>query len=157
MTRAATRHGSTRVDARPLLLAGACALAAGCAAPAERTAVGPVVHDAWTRPAAAGENGAVYLTLENADTVDLQLTGVSTPAAPTATLHESVTIGGTTSMTPRPDVLVVRGATVSMRPGGLHVMLTGLVRPLAVGDSIAITLTFAGGRSAAAFARVRDQ
>ena len=146
-----------RTGAISFVLAGALVLGAACAAPPERAVVGPVVRDAWIRPAGAGENGAVYLTLENADTVDLQLVGITTPAATTATLHESVTTGGTTTMTPRPDVLVVRGATVSMRPGGLHVMLTGLTRPLATGDSIAISLNFAGGRSAAAYARVKDQ
>ena len=37
------------------------------------------------------------------------------------------------------------GETVSLEPGGLHIMLIRLTRPIQEGESIEITLRFAGG------------
>jgi copper(I)-binding protein len=34
------------------------------------------------------------------------------------------------------------GGTLQLAPGGKHVMLIGLTAPLAVGDTVALTLTF---------------
>ena len=140
---------------------GLTALAAlsliACGGHREAPPAGPVVSDAWARPAQQGANGAIYLTLENADTVDLHITGVSTNVARSATLHETTTQGNITGMTPRPDVAVVRGATVAMRPGGLHVMLTSLARELRAGDSVPLTLRFADGRSVRTAAVVRAE
>jgi copper(I)-binding protein len=42
-----------------------------------------------------------------------------------------------------------------MRPGGLHLMLVELARPLAVGDAVPLTLRTADGATIAVTARVR--
>ena len=47
------------------------------------------------------------------------------------------------------------GETVRFAPGGLHIMLHGLKRPLAVGDEVPVTLLIEGGGSVTALARVR--
>jgi copper(I)-binding protein len=113
------------------------------------------VRDAWSRPAALGTTGVVYLTLENSDTADVHLVRVVSPLSASAELHETMDHGGMAHMTPRPDVLIARGATVAMRPGGLHVMLVGLKRALAVGDSVPLSLVFADRRAVRAVAVVR--
>ena len=38
---------------------------------------------------------------------------------------------------------VSQSSPVKLTPGGYHLMLTGLTRPLAVGDTFPLTLTFA--------------
>jgi periplasmic copper chaperone A len=38
-------------------------------------------------------------------------------------------------------VALPAGKRVELQPGGYHVMLLGLVRPLGAGDSVALTLT----------------
>ena len=40
------------------------------------------------------------------------------------------------------DIAVAAGETVKLQPGGLHVMLMGLKKPLKVGDTFALTLKF---------------
>ena len=63
----------------------------------------------------------------------------------------ATTMGGSESMTMRPvdAIALPAGEAVELKPGGYHVMLLGLVKPLAVGDEIPLTLTFekAGSRT----------
>lgn len=138
-------------------LAGALGLAlSGCAAGEGSDPRQPVkVRDAWSRPAAIGTTGVAYVTLENTDTADVHLMRVISPVAARAELHETMEHRGMTHMQPRPDVLVAYGATVAMRPGALHVMLTGLERVLAPGDTVPLSLRFSDGRAVRALAIVR--
>ena len=43
------------------------------------------------------------------------------------------------------EIALPAGTPVALEPGGLHVMLIGLVNPLETGDTIEITLTFRNG------------
>ncbi len=113
------------------------------------------VRDAWSRPAAIGTTGVAYITLENTDTADVHLTRVISTVAARAELHETMSSQGMSHMEPRPDVLVAHGATIAMRPGGLHVMLVDLTRALAAGDTVPLSLRFADGRAVRALAIVR--
>jgi hypothetical protein len=126
----------TRV-ARVLALALAVA---GCGAP---NGVG--VSGAWARSTPEGATvAAVYVTLRSAmgDT----LLGVSVPAdvAREAQLHEVVRdAAGRLGMHELARLPLPAGRDVSMQPGGMHVMLVGVARPLAPGGTITLTLRFA--------------
>jgi copper(I)-binding protein len=48
------------------------------------------------------------------------------------------------------------GGTVTLAPGGLHVMLMGLQGPLNVGDQVELTLTFEKGGTITVIAEVRQ-
>jgi copper(I)-binding protein len=48
------------------------------------------------------------------------------------------------------------GAQVELMPGGLHVMLIGLKRPLVTGDEVAVTLILDDGSSRQLTAPVRE-
>ncbi|MES2524536.1 MAG: copper chaperone PCu(A)C [Gemmatimonadota bacterium] len=138
---------------------GALVLVLALAACAEREPPDPPqpvqVRDAWSRPAAIGTTGVAYITLENTDTADVHLTRVISTVATRAELHETMDSQGMSHMEPRPDVLVAHGATIAMRPGGLHIMLVELTRALAVGDTVPLSLRFADGRAVRALAIVR--
>jgi hypothetical protein len=100
------------------------------------------VRDAWARASAgATATGAAYVTLAGGATADA-LTGASTPVAATAEVHESSMQGGVMRMRAVPSIPVPAGRAVTLAPGGLHIMLMGLKRPLAAGDSFPLTLTF---------------
>lgn len=102
-----------------------------------------MVHDAWARASAGNATtGAAYVTLMGGEAPD-QLVGASTPAAANAEVHESFTDNGVMKMRAAPLVPIPPGKTVTFAPGGYHVMLTGLKRPLAGGQSFPLTLTFA--------------
>ncbi|HVF83859.1 MAG TPA: copper chaperone PCu(A)C, partial [Sphingomicrobium sp.] len=59
-----------------------------------------------------------------------------------ATVHESDMTDGVMRMRPVPELDLPSGATVTMAPGGLHIMLTGLKQPLKTGAVLRATLQF---------------
>jgi hypothetical protein len=98
-------------------------------------------------------NGAGYLTIVNRGRLTDRLTGASSPVASTVSIHQSRQIGSMMTMRPIAFLDVAAGARVSLAPGGLHLMLEGLKRPLRAGQSVPVTLIFArGGRVPAALA-----
>ncbi len=102
-----------------------------------------IVHDAWARASAgAATTGAAYLTLLGGDQSDT-LTGVSTPVAATAEVHETINDQGVMKMRPVAEVPIPAHEVVTFAPGGFHIMLTGLKKPLAAGQSFMLTLRFA--------------
>jgi copper(I)-binding protein len=89
--------------------------------------------------------GGAYLTIVNSGSTDDTLVAVTTPAAETAQLHEMKMDGEVMKMSELPGgVPVPAGQTVTLQPGGLHIMLMQLTQPLVEGSSIKLTLTFAG-------------
>ena len=113
------------------LICGSLALAAQ----AEVTA-----KDAWVRgtvPAQTTTGAFVTLT----STTDAKVVGAASPAAKTAEIHESMTHGGVNHMHAVEAVALPAGKAVQLKPGGHHVMLMGLARPLAPGDTVPITFT----------------
>ena len=100
------------------------------------------VQNAWARATPGGaETGAIYLTLEapNGD----RLTGVSSPAAREAGMHEMIQAGNIMKMRQLPAIDLPPGRTVALHPGGMHIMLQGLKKPLRAGDTVSLTLDFA--------------
>jgi periplasmic copper chaperone A len=100
------------------------------------------VDHAWCRPAIAGHQGAVYMTITDAGASD-SLTGASTPVATTAELHRTTNDNGVMKMRAVPSLPVDQGASVTLTPGGYHLMLMNLKQDLNQGQSFPVTLTFA--------------
>lgn len=122
-------------------------VACGKAPPVARPAGPIVVREAWVRSADSGDMGGAYLTLTNVDTMAVTIRGVSTPVAASAELHETMQVDRMVHMMARPDIAIARDSTLTMAPGGLHIMLTALNRALRVGDTVPMTLTLADGRT----------
>lgn len=102
------------------------------------------VTHAWARAMPKGARaGAAYITVVNKGTSDDRLLSASTPVAAQAQLHTTITDNGVMKMRPVSAIDVKPGATVTLKPGGLHMMLTGLKQPLSEGQSFLLTLTFA--------------
>ena len=102
------------------------------------------ISNAWARETVAGQAAtAAYMTLGNRGTGDDRLIAISTPAPAKAMLHASDNAGGIARMRPMEAGLAVpAGATVELKPGGSHVMVTGLGGPLRAGDTLKLTLRF---------------
>jgi copper(I)-binding protein len=107
------------------------------------------VVDVRARPAPLeGGNGAAYMAVLNGLDVPVRLASVTGNAAAAVELHESINDNGVMKMEPHPEGFEIpAGGTLELRPGGKHVMLLGLVKPLAVGDSIDLTLNFEGSKA----------
>ena len=102
------------------------------------------IADAWARETVAGQSGtAGYVTIANRGTGDDRLIGITARAPVTAMLHETSTRSGISSMRALPNgVAIPAGGTVSLKPGGGHVMISGLTAPLRQGDALKLTLRF---------------
>jgi copper(I)-binding protein len=95
----------------------------------------------WTRAAGQGGQGAGFLTIRNAGGAD-RLLSASTPAAGRTELHTMLRDGDIMRMRQVEAITVPANGAVSLAPGGLHIMLIGLTRPLVVGESLPLTLVF---------------
>lgn len=125
------------------LLAASALLMAASSAAAQQPAALEVIQP-WSRPAAAGQTGAGYLTLMNRGKADA-LVGVETPVAAKAEIHTSTSAGGVMRMSREARTPVPAGAHVVFAPGGRHLMFMGLKKPLRVGERVPATLRFASG------------
>ena len=70
-------------------------------------------------------------------------------------IHESMLVNGQSQMRAHEPLRIGAGETVRFVPGGLHIMLHMLRRPLAAGDEVPLVLLLEGGGSLAVTARVR--
>jgi len=103
------------------------------------------IGDPWARTSAMVQNaGAAYMTITAGESGDTLL-GVSVDAsiAAMAELHES-TMGdnGMMTMSMVPSIEIPANGSVSLEPGGYHVMLMNLEAPLESGQTFEITLEF---------------
>jgi copper(I)-binding protein len=120
---------------------------------AEQTAL--VVENAWVRATPGADIAAAYLTLRNVSATTVTVTGVESPIAGHAMIHETKVEGGQSKMRPHEQLVIAPGATVKLEPGGLHVMLHDLKQPLTVGQTVPLVILLAGGGSVQVTAAVR--
>lgn len=99
------------------------------------------LSNAWARPAAPGKPAtAAYLTIVNTGGPD-RLVAVATPVGE-ASLHSTSMDGGIMRMRPVAALDIANGAVVRLKPGGHHIMITGLEQPLTNGGSVPLVLRF---------------
>jgi len=103
-----------------------------------------VISQAWSRATPGGARvGAGYLTIENKGSVPDRLVAISGDVAGKIEVHEMATTNGVMTMRPLDKGLTIDpGKTVTLAPGGYHLMLTGLKAPLKQGDKVPLTLEF---------------
>ncbi len=122
----------------------AAMLSVAGAASASDVAAGDItIHDPWSRATVgAAKNGAVYLKIANGgDTAD-RLVAASSAVAGMVSLHRSAMEEGVMKMRPVESVAIGPGETAVLKPGGLHIMLMNLKRPLKEGEMFAVELSF---------------
>jgi len=101
------------------------------------------VSDAWARAQAdTAANSAAYLTISNPTGQDDALLSASSPVGMVEMHHTTTDASGMTGMSPVDKIAVPAGGTVVLEPGGFHLMLMSLTKPLAVGDQVELDLVF---------------
>ena len=94
---------------------------------------------AWVRGTVSGQTTAgAYMKLTSDRRASLL--GAESPAAGRAEIHEMSMEGNVMRMRPVPRLELPPGKTVELRPGGHHMMLVDLKRPLKKGDLVPIRL-----------------
>jgi len=97
------------------------------------------VADAWVRATMPGQPvGGAYMQIRS--DADARLIGVSSSVVPRVEVHEMTMDGDMMRMREVKAVELPKGKTVSLEPGGFHIMLMNLKKPIVVGDSIPLTL-----------------
>lgn len=107
--------------------------------------VPPSVDQAWVRASVPGQlaTGAfMRITAKE----PMQLVGASTPVAGIAEVHEMKMEGDVMRMRPAGPVNLPVGRPFELTPGGYHIMLQDLKKPLRAGASVPITLVFRNGK-----------
>ncbi|BAN23011.1 copper chaperone PCu(A)C [Caballeronia insecticola] len=100
-------------------------------------------RDCWVRAMPPNLPSSGYFTLANNGDKPVTLSGAQTPAFGMAMMHKSDTKNGTATMSPVDSVDVPAHGTLSFAPKGYHLMLEHPGKPLAVGSTIPLTLSFA--------------
>lgn len=102
------------------------------------------VRDAWARAMLPGQPaGGGYLTIDNGGTQDDRLLSVSSPAAGRVEVHMMEMKDNVMVMRPIDgDLTVPAGGTVTLEPGGLHIMFMQVRTPFREGTVVPATLEF---------------
>ena len=122
------------------IVAIAVLAAAGLAA-APTVAAQVTVTDPWVRGTVTGQKATgAFMQLKSP--ADAALVAVSSPVAKIVEIHEMKMEGGMMKMNAVDKLALPAGKAVDLKPGGYHVMLMDLVKPLKDGDFVPLQLTF---------------
>lgn len=104
------------------------------------------VEKAWVHASVgAAETGTVYLTAVNHGGETDRLVGADTALAERATLQAPDIVDDIATMRPLEAIEVAPGTPTVVRPGGLHILLQGLDRPLRAGETFPLLVIFEHG------------
>jgi copper(I)-binding protein len=104
------------------------------------------VESGWIRAAPPGASTlAAYAMLKNTGVNAVAIATITTDAAEMAMLHETTVTNGISEMRMLPSLRIAGGATLTLAPGGKHLMLTGLKGLPKVGEHVKIAFTDESG------------
>lgn len=149
-----TTHAHPKKLAFLLLTASVVVMLTGCstarsdtseadAAPASDVIV---LENGWVKAADSGMSAA-FGELENTGKSEVTVVSVATDASDAVELHETVeNEAGEMVMREKGGGFVIdAGSSLLLAPGGNHIMLMDLTRPMNAGDEITFTLAFSDG------------
>jgi periplasmic copper chaperone A len=130
----------------------ACALAAAVVAPAgdvraqpvaERAAAAPTIVDPWIRSTRPGQQNAAGYFRIRVGAADRLIDVKAPPEVAERTELHTMRMDRDLMVMRQVDGFDVRpGRGLVLQPGGNHLMLIGLKRPLQIGDTVAVVLVF---------------
>jgi hypothetical protein len=114
----------------------------------------PAMSEGMTKTTATGHMGmdgpvsAIYLVIENKGGTADKLVSASTDVSDVTEIHETKEMeGGMMGMQPVQGGLEIpANGSVTLKPGGYHIMLMKLTRELSVGTNIKLVLSFQSGK-----------
>jgi hypothetical protein len=95
------------------------------------------ITDTWAKAAETGMTAA-FGTITNSSNHDITVVAASSPAATEVQLHEVVddkmrqVDGG---------FVIPAGGSLTLQPGGFHLMFMGITAPIKAGDDVSVTIT----------------
>lgn len=99
------------------------------------------IQNAWVRPTRAGQDvGAAYMTFTSHQ--DTTLVHVDSNVTKTIEIHSMSMKNGVMKMRMLDTLELRAGKPYKLEPGGFHLMLFDLKKPLTVGEQVSFELTF---------------
>jgi copper(I)-binding protein len=118
-------------------------LAAGSLLVAAQAAAEVTVTEAWVRGTVPAQKATgVFMKLKSSE--DAKLVAAASPSAKIVEVHEMAMKGNVMEMRAVESLALPAGKTVELKPGGYHVMLIDLAKPLNAGEKVPVTLTVVG-------------
>ena len=103
----------------------------------------PTITHAWVKTTVPGSRvSAAYMSIKSAK--PLKLVKAETPVAGLAEIHNMSMKDGVMEMKAMDVVEIPANKSVEFKPGGLHVMLMNVAKPIKPGDKVPLVLTFEG-------------
>lgn len=133
-------------------------LVVACGGGAAGPATDVTIEEAWARPSPMAEGmGAGYVRL-TAVGGDDKLLSATANVSEVVELHEMAMDGDVMRMRPVEEgyIALPAGETVSLEPGGLHIMFINLNQQLVPGESFDVTLEFEHAGTRTVTLEVRD-
>lgn len=128
------------------VLLGLCAFAASASAVADAPAC-VSLRDGWLRlPPAAMPMAAGYGRIRNDCREAVVVIAAGSKAFGDVSLHETTLVDGVSRMRAVERLPIAAGATVELKPGGLHLMLMQPEVPLSEGKVLPLRLSLEDGR-----------
>ena len=126
------------------LLAGLVSLSASATQAGDYKVGALEVASPWSRATPKGATVAAgYMKITNTGTEPDRLVSGATPVAGGFMVHEMTMDNGVMKMRPLTSGLEIKpGATVELKPGSLHIMMTDLKQPIQRGKPFKATLKF---------------
>ena len=129
-------HGIVRFALAPLFFVAATAHAEGKLG----------VYDAWIRAAPPGVSMmAGYATLKNTGDAPISVLTVQSDAFRQSSIHETIIEHGVAKMRETPRIDLAPGATVTLKPGGAHLMLIDPRHEIGKGEKVPMVFLLADG------------
>ena len=101
------------------------------------------VKDAWARSSVQGQKATgAFMKLIAKE--DVRLVAAFSPAAGVVEVHEMSMDNGVMKMRALPKLDLPAGKAVALKPGGYHIMLMDLKKPMLKGETIPLTLKIEG-------------
>ncbi len=114
------------------------------------------VTSCWVRVMPAQVPSAAYFTVQNTGDLATRLVNVETAAYGSVMMHATTQTGGMSRMSMAHDVAIAPRARLAFEPGGYHVMLSKPTRSIEVGQTMDLTLVFAGNVRVQVPCRLRE-
>lgn len=87
--------------------------------------------------------GGGFLTITNTGDEADRLIAAASPFSPDVQIHEMAVVNDVMEMRALADGIVIpAGESVTLAPGGLHLMFMGITEPFVEGGTVPVTLTF---------------
>ncbi len=149
-----TALAAAKSSTRAALVAAIALTLAACSSGSSSTtdANSLTVTDAWIKAIDSGMT-ATFGEVTNSSDHEITVVSAASPAAPMVELHEVV---GDVMRPVDGGFVIPAGGTLTLEPGGFHIMFMGVQSPIAAGDEVKVTLTLGDGSTLSFTAVAKD-